>query len=331
MATALVNTESGRQKAPPTLEPETRTAPVSLENPPFVSVIIPVHNDLDRLKICLQALDKQTYPYDRYEVIVVDNRSQPPVASVIAPSSSVRIVLENTPGSYVARNRGIACATGEILAFTDSDCIPLPDWLEKGVTRLNQAQGCGMVAGKVDLFPADPENPTPVEQYDQLFYLDQEIAISKGHYGATANLFTYRSVIEDVGPFNPQLKSSGDNEWGNRVYRNGYKQVYSDEACVRHPARSSLYQLYRKTVRITGGLHDVSAHKSEAFSRFLLREAKMWKPPIGRVAGILWGKTGKKLSSPRQRLAVAWITLLLHYSRRIEFLRLALGGQSKNC
>ena len=87
----------------------------------FVSVIIPVFNDAERLKICLTALEKQTYPQDYYEVIVVDNGSDENLENVVKQFTQAKLAYYPELGSYAARNHGIALAKGEILAFTDAD------------------------------------------------------------------------------------------------------------------------------------------------------------------------------------------------------------------
>src|SRR5262245_61336705 len=117
---------------------------------PFVSVIIPVWNDSHRLKACLQALELQTYPRTLYEVIVVDNASDEPADRVASEFSKARTITEPTQGSYAARNKGISVAKGEILAFTDSDCVPALDWLEKGVSNMTRVPRCGLLAGRVE-------------------------------------------------------------------------------------------------------------------------------------------------------------------------------------
>ena len=103
---------------------------------PFVSVVIPVLNDRDRLNLCLRALEKQSYPRDAFEVVVVDNGSDRPVGDVALSAVRVAVLSEPQPGSYAARNTGIRQAKGEMVAFTDSDCIPHEDWLRRGVEHL---------------------------------------------------------------------------------------------------------------------------------------------------------------------------------------------------
>jgi glycosyltransferase involved in cell wall biosynthesis len=224
---------------------------------PFVSVIIPVFNDLDPLALCLSALSSQTYPHNRYEVIVVDNGSSKNLEIVKRAFKNVLFLKENRPGSYCARNKGINVAKGEVLSFTDSDCIPAVDWIEKGVRELVSSPKCGLVAGRVKLYFKNPEKQTPVEVYESIHAFDQKNMVENYHHGATANVFTYRKVFDDVGLFNADLKSGGDVEWGKRVYARGYQQLYAADACVLHPARSEFREIYKKTIRVAGGLHDM--------------------------------------------------------------------------
>ena len=115
-----------------------------------VSVIIPVYNDGERLRSCLQALAQQTYPTDCYEVIVVDNGSdaRANIQGIVQQFEGTISEFESTPGSYAARNKGISIAKGEIIAFTDADCIPTSNWIEKGVAHLQETVNCGLVGGK---------------------------------------------------------------------------------------------------------------------------------------------------------------------------------------
>ncbi len=222
-----------------------------------VSVIIPVFNDSGRLLNCLRALEAQTYPKSDYEVIVVDNGSDEALEPQVNGFAHVRVYREPQPGSYAARNKGISHAKGEIIAFTDADCIPAADWLENGVAALLAIRGRGLVGGCVDVFYRDPQCPSAVELYDASRGFRQEKYIEVDRYGATANMFTFRSMFEKVGMFDDELKSYGDVEWGRRVANHGYQLAYASTAVVAHPARDTLSALCRRILRVAGGLHDL--------------------------------------------------------------------------
>ena len=116
---------------------------------PFVSVLIPVLDDVPGLAKCLSALAEQTYPRSRYEVIVVDNGSWEDVSHVVERFAGVKLLVEARKGTSVARNTGIVAAKGDVLAFTDADCVPAARWLECGVKEVLAIENCGLVGGRV--------------------------------------------------------------------------------------------------------------------------------------------------------------------------------------
>jgi glycosyltransferase involved in cell wall biosynthesis len=223
---------------------------------PFVSVVIPVLDDLPGLRRCLEALEGQSYPRARFEVIVVDNGSRPAVRSSLPAAAGRTILEEAQPGSYRARNRGVQAAAGEILAFTDADCVPDRDWLAAGVRRLAGATRT-LVAGGIEIFYADAARPTLTEQYDRKVHLDQKRYAEELHFGATANLFAPAEAPRREGGFLDRLHSCGDLEWGRRLHARGWQVLYVPEALVRHPARRRLGAMLRKARRIARGLHDI--------------------------------------------------------------------------
>jgi GT2 family glycosyltransferase len=93
------------------------------------SIIIPTFNGSSRIGNCLDSLVKQTAGRN-VEILVVDDGSTDNTANVIRDYSSVRLIVQANAGPASARNRGALEAQGEILLFTDDDCVPMPDWLE---------------------------------------------------------------------------------------------------------------------------------------------------------------------------------------------------------
>lgn len=299
--------------------------------PLFVSIIIPVFNDGERLRLCLQALEQQTYNGDYYEVVVVDNDSDPTanIKDVVQQFPFAIAQYEATPGSYAARNRGIKIAKGAIIAFTDADCIPASDWIERGVSYLQETANCGLVGGNIEIFWRDPHQPTTVELYESMLAFRQQDCIEKNHYSVTANLFTWKKVIEEVGEFNSQLKSNGDLEWGNRVYNQGYQQVYAEDVRVAHPAVSSFKQLRKKVVRYAGGAYDLR-HQPK-FS-WLQQNRLFWRaiafnlmPPVFFAMN---NYNDPRLNKIPDKLKVILTMTLMRYVTVLELLRLKLGGVS---
>ncbi|HIK46128.1 MAG TPA: glycosyltransferase [Leptolyngbyaceae cyanobacterium M65_K2018_010] len=301
---------------------------------PFVSVIVPVYNDADRLKKCLAALEQQTYHPGCFEVIVVDNGSDPDqnVNDCAAKFDHVIVTHESLPSSYAARNKGISVAKGEILAFTDADCIPANDWLEKGIKYLVENPNCGSVGGRIQLFLVNPGKVTPVDLYDQVvFGFPQEDLIKRNGGIITANLLTRKSVIEHVGGFCSSLKSFGDQEWGMRVKAAGYEQLYASDARVFHPTRSSLEDLLQRQTRYAGGLYDCYIRsetslwvRNRRFVRFIVSYLLLFN--FDWVKRVL---TDPRLEDNKTRFKVFTLAARLQLASALEIVRLKFGGASK--
>jgi len=95
-----------------------------------ISVIVPVFNASTWIDRCIQGLLHQDYDPARYEIVMVDNNSSDDSAAKIRRHERIRLLQEREQGSYAARNLGIRESSGELLAFTDADCVPSPDWLK---------------------------------------------------------------------------------------------------------------------------------------------------------------------------------------------------------
>lgn len=289
---------------------------------PFVSVIIPVYNDAERLAACLQALHNQTYPAKFYELLVVDNGSSPPLGP-LTDFPQARLLLEMQPGSYSARNTGLAQAKGEVIAFTDSDCLPAGDWIERGVAALGTAPGCGLVGGRIDVFPRDPQRPTLVELYEMITAFRQDRLLVRNHAAVTANLFTRRAVLDTVGPFNAELRSGGDMEWGRRVHAAGYELVYGADVAVRHPSRHTLEERRKRDARVASGWYDRDKRAAMSPLRFWLFLLLHMLPHPLHVLRLLGDG---RLRGPRQRVGVLLMDLYTRWIQVRAMLRRRRGG-----
>ncbi len=295
---------------------------------PLVSVIIPVYNDARRLRVCLNCLQAQRY--SPFEVIVVDNGSEDLAAmvSAVADCPAARLVCETLPGSYAARNRGISVAKGKVLAFTDADCVPSASWIEAGVAALRSHPNCGLVVGAVEIVMHNPQHP--VELFESVMALSQQKFVTQDHYGATANVFTWAAVFEQVGRFNPALKSSGDVEWGQRVFAAGYAQIYADQARVQHPARSSFAQLARQASRHAGGFYDLRCRQAESVWAGNLAFCKLvgfhLMPPV-RFAFKMAGHP--ELKGVREKVKVVMTLVFVRWVTVRTLVGLRMGGVSE--
>lgn len=218
---------------------------------------------------CLAALAAQR-GVSPIEVIVVDNASSDATIDIARAHPVVtRVIREPIPGSYRARNAGLAVARGPTIAFTDVDCEPDPGWLEAGLRASAQAD---LVGGPI----VSHRTPSPSvwERYDRATYLDQRTNIEHGRFAATANLFVRRAVFDAVGTFDGSLSSSGDVEFCQRATAAGYRLVFARDATVRHRPRTTMTETWHLHRRLGAGWAQL-AHRG-------LREP-IWRDGAHRV------------------------------------------------
>lgn len=247
----------------------------------IVSVIIPTYQDWARLRTCLDALEMQTLETSLFEVIVANNDPSTSIPKDISFPTNFTLINVSEPGSYAARNAALDISKGSILAFTDADCVPEPDWLSAGVNFFYDNHDITRIAGGIHYF-VKGDVWTAAALYDRTHMLQQDKFALEGK-SATANAFMRRAVFEDVGKFNPKLLTGGDMEWSLRAKRAGYKLAYCPESAVKHPARSNLFQLFRKARRFAGGS---VAKKRSRGDRLILPYFDNFLPPIRQAIRI---------------------------------------------
>lgn len=225
-------------------------------------MIIPTYQDWSGLVKCLIALEEQTLDRTQYEVIVINNNETSQLPEGVKLPENVRLIHESQPGSYVARNRGVAIAEGDILAFTDSDCIPDKYWLANALKRFEEST-CDLIGGRVKIIRNNEKNRYGYI-YERLTAFQQHRNVPLGK-GVTANLLVRKSVFEAVNGFDNKIISGGDWDFTLRCTQQGYKMIYAEEVVVLHPARN-LVNIFKKHYRITcGGL--INARKKYGYSK----------------------------------------------------------------
>ena len=227
-----------------------------------VSVIVPVRNAGADIAGLLQALAAQTFPLDEFEVVFGDDGSTDGSLAVIDEFPGDAIAVSCAPrNAYSARNRAVEVASGSILAFTDADCRPSPEWLEAGVSALRDAD---VVAGLIRMTVPDGNPLCALIDLDT--FLDQERAV-RWNAAVTANLFVSRELFDEVGGFDETLEGHGDYAFVSDCVAAGRSLVFSRAADMAHPARSSTRAVLRK-------VRDM--HRSYA-----VREARAGRRPDG--------------------------------------------------
>jgi hypothetical protein len=150
----------------------------------------------------------------------------------------------------------------------------------------------------------------------------QEEFTTKHRFGCTANVFTYRSVVDKVGVFDRELKSGGDAEFGQRIFANGYDQLYARDVVVSHPARGSVMKLVGKGVRLIGGVVDRERKRGVPFTEVVRREYRSFKG----LNNLIREKTTWEASPGRKELHA--ICFAIHAARAMELVRLRFFKQA---
>ena len=211
--------------------------PPPLKRFPRVSVVVCAYNAERTMEKCLASLERLHYP--DYEVIVVNDGSTDGTLAISERYPYCRIISQENRGLSVARNVGAEAASGEIVAYTDSDCVADPDWLNYLVGTM-EAKGLVACGGPNFPPPEDSLVPEAVAVSPGApchVLLDDEIA----EHIVGCNMAFRREVLLGIGGFDPVFRAAGDDVdicW--RLQDAGHAIGYSPSAFVWHFRRNTV-------------------------------------------------------------------------------------------
>jgi cellulose synthase/poly-beta-1,6-N-acetylglucosamine synthase-like glycosyltransferase len=210
---------------------------------PRISVVVPVRNGEESIGACISTLLACNYPAEDREILVVDNGSSDGTAEAIR-SYPVTYLFEPARGVSNARNRGIAAARGEIVAFIDGDCTVVGEWLTE-IARPFEDPGVGCVAGELENLP--PQSAAE-RQAERMLGRWQRFAVnSNPPYAITANAAFRRSVFDEIGRFDPAMPRAQDVELGRRFHqRSELRVAFSPSAVARHRHTTTAAHFFRQ-------------------------------------------------------------------------------------
>jgi len=218
---------------------------------PAVSVVVPVRNGEATIGRLLDSLLEVDYDRGKVEVIVVDGNSTDRTREIVA-KYPVKLLTEEGRGLNAARNTGIRNGGGEIIAFTDSDCLVPSNWIRKIAENFRNPQ-VGCVGGNVkgygdDLLSRYADNSLMhvMRSFKERVVLGMIKLFF--NYPAGCNMAFRRSFIEEVGYFNEALMYGADDiELVERVGKAGGKIALDPEVLIFHKHRSTLRELLKQT------------------------------------------------------------------------------------
>lgn len=210
---------------------------------PEVSIVIPVMNRADELRRCLTSLTRLTYPQDKLQIIVVDDGSSDDSPAVALEFGALLVPSGGTGrGPAAARNVGAARATGEILAFIDSDCTASAGWLNELIPPFNDP-AMAATGGQVDGMCTE----SPVDRYEavmsSLSVSSRERTGSGGtdtFYLPSCNLLVRRSAFRSAGGFEDGMHVGEDVDLTWRLRDRGWTICYLPAGNILHEHRSSI-------------------------------------------------------------------------------------------
>lgn len=211
-----------------------------------LSVVIPFYNATGTLTRCLDAIFGQTYPRTEYEVIAIDNNSTDGSADLVRQYRDVILLREDRSGAYAARNSGVSAARGEVLVFTDPDCVPDSDWLSRVAAAMESSDTEVVIGGYVT-----PDNSAALRLL--LLYENTKDAFVFGtnipelYYAHTNNMAVRRTTFDRFGPFVERRRGS-DTIFVRRVVGTLPCSVvrYDPDIRVEHLEVADIWTYFRK-------------------------------------------------------------------------------------
>lgn len=282
----------------------------------FVSILIPVEDDVRGLEVTLQSLKEQDFDQKRFEILVGNDGDSAQIGEVCQQFTVGCFSSKEKIGSYAMRNLLITQSKGEVLAFIDAQTKASSTWLSQGFEKMKTYD---YVGGAIQVI-TDPNERVakPLLVYQQTMTFDVEEYMHSFQFASTTNLFVRRLLVEKMGGFDSRLTSSGDLEYGNRVLaQNNTTSTYEANLLVFHLTRT-FSQLTLKQKRIAFGHFILAELYKRRFSKFransLILFIRMVLPPFW----ILRRKRVRSLSK-MDKLSVFvihyWISCAYHFYR----------------
>lgn len=194
---------------------------------------MPVRNGRPFVEALVAALEGQTLGTSTFELVLADDGSTDGTLEWLEERRApwIRVVPGPPRNSYAARNRAVAASRAPVLAFCDADCVPEPQWLERGLAALEHAD---LVAGRIRFIL--PERRTVWTLLDMDTSKDHEREV-RNATAETANLVLRRSLFDAIDGFEDEIPEFGDFDFVQRAVSHGADLVYAPDVVVWHPTR----------------------------------------------------------------------------------------------
>lgn len=193
---------------------------------PFVSIIIPAKNEDRFIERCLDSVCDQTYPADKFEIIVIDNNSHDQTAT-LAKRFDVNIYHCDFKRIGAVRNFGVSKSKGVFLAFVDADCVVRREWIEDSVRALQEHPNVGAIGGDA----LARENGGCLEKH--WFFVAQHENEHRTSLNG-ASMFFSRKTFTSAGLFKEDINAGEDTHLAEQIRSLGLRLVWIPTADVIH-------------------------------------------------------------------------------------------------
>lgn len=236
-----------------------------------IAVVIPTYRRPEGLRRLLDGLADQTLLTSLWEVVVVDDASGPEAAGTIdavamaSPLNVTVIHAKVNRGQAVARNIGWRSCSAPLLAFTDDDCVPHPEWLEAGYRLMMSSSRIGVAQGRT-------VRPTGSESYPYTLRTVAREVSEPSPWFEGCNLFFRREALEEAGGFDEDMPNFAEETslaWA--VLEAGWERGWSEEAVVEHDLSERPWRWHMRFHFLEGNLVRVASRHPQIRTMF-------WRP-----------------------------------------------------
>lgn len=216
---------------------------------PRITVVVPTHDRPEPLGRCLAALEAQTLNREAYQIIVVDDGGSSDLETVTSRFRNtlrLRLLRQDQSGPGAARNLGVEAAKTNLIAFTDDDCEPQPEWLQHLAARLEDEEGACLVGGSVvNLLPDNPF-ASGTQMVLDMVYEHYNVDPRDARFFASMNLGAPKADLMACGAFREAFWTAEDRELCDRWRHIGNRLVYEPRARIGHAHHLNLRSFCRQ-------------------------------------------------------------------------------------
>ena len=229
----------------------------------MVSIVVPVYNAYETIKECIESILDNDYPKELTEILAIDDGSTDKTLELLEEikDNRLKILVQDHGGPAKARNLGIHESKGDIIIFTDSDCISPKDWLKKMTERIKEDK---VIGGGIE----PSEGYTIWERFEQnrrdrLYGKEEKTA----DLLPSCNLAVKKEILNEVNGFDERFKYASweDYDLCNRIHAKGYSIYYYPDIHILHKHSTTFKGILKKAY--THGRENILYKKIHGKSR----------------------------------------------------------------